>query len=73
MVKKTNNKHHLHLALPLQSKERLDRLRAVDGETGTGVIRRALLLYEESMTCIRGGGTVVFEDADGTKSTLKMV
>lgn len=54
--------------------EDLDRLVAELGAASRAeVVRRALALFDRSLTCAKSGGKVIFKDADGKETELLFI
>lgn len=72
MANESKERVRLNLTVTPKVRDRLERLRkSSDSETLTEVVRRALTVYEETLSVRQAGGRVVFEHADGrTESVL---
>ncbi len=67
-------KERLHVAVPLQTKQRVDRLQArIGASTRSATIRRALALLELVTAEQDKGGDVYIHAADGTQTRLRLL
>ena len=64
----------MSLAVTKTMKGKLDRLQdAIDAETLTETLRRAVAVYEELIEFKNEGGRVILEDCDGNQEVLRLV